>query len=248
MNYWWPYAYLLTVVLLLAACTQSQSSPAPTPIPTSIPTPTTTQPPTLKSTPSPIPTSITTSTATREPADIPTPQAPQVTVTVLTATSTPNMESSATSPTQESSQVQESCTSDSDVRLTHFYTDLDQIEMINPTIVTSGNWLKNRQYHKIFTDANNAAPEVPLYAPADAVAFELTHYIATMHPWNSPPYDASQFDIRFQISCEVCFWFDHITRLAEPFASLAPEEGVRDTRNAAFTTRIVKSLHPCAQL
>jgi hypothetical protein len=117
--------------------------------------------------------------------------------------------------------------------LTHFYTDLDQIEMINPTIVTSGNWLKNRQYHKIITDANNIAPEIPIYAPADAVAIELTHYVATMFPWDGPSYDASQFDVRFQATCDVFFWFDHITRLAEPFASLAPEEGVRDTRNAA---------------
>jgi len=110
--------------------------------------------------------------------------------------------------------------------------------MINPTIVTSGNWLKNRQYHKIYTDANNSAPEVPLYAPSDAVGIELTHYIATMRPWNSPPYDASQFDVRFQVSCDVSFWFDHITRLAEPFASLAPDEGVRDTRNAAVPIRV----------
>ena len=150
----------------------------------------------------------------------------------------PITEPSVTSPTNESSQVQESCTRNSDIRLTHFYTDLDQIEMINPTIVTSGNWLKNRQYHKIFTDAGNAAPDVPLYAPADALAFELTHYVATMHPWNSPPYDASQFDVRFQVSCDVFFWFDHITRLAEPFASLAPEEGVRDTRNAAVSIMV----------
>ena len=110
--------------------------------------------------------------------------------------------------------------------------------MINPTIVTSGNWLKNRQYHKIFTDANNIAPEVPLYAPVDAVAIELTHYVATMRPWNSAAYDASQFDVRFQVSCDVFFWFDHVARLAEPFASLAPEEGVRDTRNAAVPIEV----------
>ena len=71
--------------------------------------------------------------------------------------------------------------------------------MINPTIVTSGNWLKNRQYHKIVTDADNRAPEVPVYAPADALAVELTHYIATMRPRNDTPYDASQFDVRFQV-------------------------------------------------
>ena len=61
------------------------------------------------------------------------------------------------------------CTSDPAPVFSHHYTDLDQVDFINPTIVTSGNWLKNRQYHKVVTDAQNNAPEVPLYAPADAV-------------------------------------------------------------------------------
>ena len=54
--------------------------------------------------------------------------------------------------------TQGGCVSDPNPRLTHFYTDLDQIDFINPTIVTSGNWLKNRHYHKVVTDANNKAP------------------------------------------------------------------------------------------
>jgi hypothetical protein len=115
---------------------------------------------------------------------------------------------------------------------------MDLIMNINPTIVTSGNWLKNRQYHAIIRDANNVAPEMPLYAPADSVAIGITHYVATMQPWSSPPYDTSQFDIRFQASCDVAFWFDHISSLAEPFASLAAKVGSRDTKDASVPINV----------
>ena len=134
--------------------------------------------------------------------------------------------------------TQGGCVSDPNPRLTHFYTDLDQIDFINPTIVTSGNWLKNRQYHKVVTDASNEAPEVPVYAPADATAVGITHYLGLMQPWVGEPFELSQFDVRFELSCEVSFWFDHLSRLAEPFASLAPAEGVRDTRDAQVPIRV----------
>ena len=125
-----------------------------------------------------------------------------------------------------------------DFTFTHFYTDMEQLKMINPTIVTSGNWLKNRQYHTMYTDANNIAEPAPIYAPADAVATEITHYLARMQPFSGEPYIASQFDVRFQASCEVRFWFDHISTLAEPFASLAAEEGSNDTRGAAVQVNV----------
>ncbi|MEE8337621.1 MAG: hypothetical protein V3R95_06140 [Dehalococcoidia bacterium] len=122
--------------------------------------------------------------------------------------------------------------------LTTYYTDLDLIDFINPTIVTSGNWLKNRQYHKVVTDSANNASEVPIYAPSDAVAVGVTHYIALMTLWDGSTIELSQFDVRFELSCTVSYWFDHVSRLVEPFASLAPAEGVRDTRDAMVSFRV----------
>ena len=121
---------------------------------------------------------------------------------------------------------------------THHYTDLDQIEFINPTIVTSGNWLKNRHYHKVVTDADNNAPEVPLYAPANAVATGVTYYLGQMVSWAGEPFELAQYDVRFRASCGVTFGFDHISRLEEPFASLAPTDPVRDTRDAELALSI----------
>jgi hypothetical protein len=96
---------------------------------------------------------------------------------------------------------------------------MDQVAMINPIIVTNSSWLKNRQYHTMPSDSNNVAVAVPVYAPTNAVAVEITHYLATMQPRNSDPYVASQFDIRLQASCDVKYWFDHVSTLAEPFAN-----------------------------
>ena len=125
----------------------------------------------------------------------------------------------------------DTCVSDPAPKLTVAIADLDQIDFINPTIVTSGNWLKNRAYHKIVTDADNNAPEIAVYAPSDATAIGITHYLATMQPFVGPSFEVSQFDVRFDASCEVRYWFDHLSRLAEPFASLAAPEPSRVTHD-----------------
>lgn len=124
------------------------------------------------------------------------------------------------------------CTSNPRPVFTHAYTDLDQIDFINPTIVTSGNWLKNRQYHKVITDADNKAPLVAVYAPVDSTATGITHYLGMMQLWDGTTMELPQFDIRFEATCEVGFWFDHISELAEPFASLADPDPALDTRDA----------------
>ncbi|MDA1189711.1 MAG: hypothetical protein O2854_08575, partial [Chloroflexi bacterium] len=219
-----PKVYCIGFVFLLAitACGQAVQSVATEPVHTETPVVSSTDEPTSVA-----------ATPTNEPAISPT--ATRVPTRAVEPTPYPAV--SQTEPTKVVEGAQPTCES-GDVQLTHFYTDLSLIEMINPTIVTSGNWLKNRQYHKIVTDTGNNAPEVPVYAPADAVAIEVTHYLATMMPWTGEPYESSQYDIRFQASCEVFFWFDHLTRLAEPFASLAPAEGVRDTRGAAVSMSV----------
>ena len=120
----------------------------------------------------------------------------------------------------------EACTSNPAPVFTHHYTDLDQIDFINPTIVTSGNWLKNRQYHKVVTDAQNNAPEVPVYAPVDAVATGVTYYLGRMVAWHGTSFDLAQYDLRFRVSCELTYGFDHVSRLAEPFALDRPARAV----------------------
>jgi hypothetical protein len=120
------------------------------------------------------------------------------------------------------------CTSNPAPVFPHHCTDLDQIDFINPTIVTSSNWL----HHKVVMDAQNNAPAVTLYPTADAVATGVTYYLGRMMSWEGEAFGLGQYEVRFQVSCEVTFGFDHISHLAEPFASLAPVEPSRTTRDA----------------
>ncbi|HJM89683.1 MAG TPA: hypothetical protein QF624_08660 [Dehalococcoidia bacterium] len=182
------------------------------------------------------------------PTDVPT-AVPAVTATELAATevptAVPTVAPAATStplptvePTPEPTTTDGGCVSNPQPVLTQHYTDLTQIDFINPTIVTSGNWLKNRQYHKIVTDSANDAPEVPLYAPVDSVAIGITHYLAQMVAFDGTASELPQLEVRFEVSCEVSYWFDHVSRLVEPFASLASPEPARDTRGAMVPIRL----------
>ncbi len=160
------------------------------------------------------------------------PMTPSAPASTLASTS-----SAPTSPGGASAAADPGCDADAGPALTHLYTDLDQIAHLQPSIVTSGNWLKNRQYHAVVTDAAGDAPEVPIYAPADAVATGITHYLGLMHPWQGEPFELAQLEIRFQAACGLSFGFDHVSRFVEPFASLVPDP-VRDTRDAELPIRV----------
>jgi hypothetical protein len=125
-----------------------------------------------------------------------------------------------------------SCASDPSPRLTHHITDLTRIEFIAPTIVASGNWLKNRSYLVIAQDSTDQPVEIPVYAPVDSKLTGLTYYAQPMADRQGGWRDVPQYDLRFQVSCEVSYGFDHLERLAEPLASLAPLAPASDTRNA----------------
>ena len=130
------------------------------------------------------------------------------------------------------------CVSNPNPVFTSHITELDNISFIIPTIVSSGNWLKNRSY-LIVAEVNGSAPELPVYAPVDATLTSITNYLGKMTDRTTgQPFDLAQFDIRFQVSCEVGFMFDHVGRLVEPLASLANPEPAADTRDAAVYTAL----------
>ena len=237
-------AFLLVVstvfaLTIMVACTSEDTAR-----PVTQPLAATPEPTTVSESPlaQPTPTSNAVPTATESPVEsVPTtaPALPPPTIAFVQASPTSTRITTVeVSGSPKSAVSRPSCVERPNLTFTHFYTDMSQIKMINPTIVTSGNWLKNRQYHTMPADENNIAEPVPVYAPTDAVAIEITHYHATMHPRVGEPYVDSQFDVRFQASCDVKFWFDHISDLAEPFASLAAQEGSTDTRDAAVYVNI----------
>ncbi|MCH9009785.1 MAG: hypothetical protein IIC21_04070 [Chloroflexi bacterium] len=126
-----------------------------------------------------------------------------------------------------------SCESDPSPKFTSFVTDLDSIETIWPTVALSGNWLKNRSYFAMKVDGDGQVEEQPVYAPADARLVEIIYYLQPMQTRDGEWVDVPQYDLRFQMSCEVKFWFDHMSRLDGPIAELAPKEPSPTTRDAA---------------
>ncbi|MCH8064000.1 MAG: hypothetical protein IH861_16020 [Chloroflexi bacterium] len=125
------------------------------------------------------------------------------------------------------------CESGPSPKFTNFVTDLDSIDIIWPTVALSGNLLKNRSYFAMKVDGNGQVEEQPVYAPADARLIEITYYIQPMQTRDGEWVDVPQYDLRFELSCEVMFWFDHMSRLDGPIAELAPKEPSPTTRDAA---------------
>lgn len=130
------------------------------------------------------------------------------------------------------------CVSNPNPEFTAHISDLSKVEFISPTIVASGNWLKNRSYLVITQDENRQTYEVPVYAPSDATLIGITYYLQPMQDPQGNWVDVPQYDVRFQVSCEVTYGFDHLWRLPELMASLAPRQPTTSTRDAEVSTHL----------
>ena len=102
----------------------------------------------------------------------------------------------------------------------------------------SGNVIKNRSYLSIGRDPNGQTYEVPVYAPVDSTLTGITFYIGRMRDEQGATVDVEQYNLSFQVSCEVSFDFDHIWRLAETIAPLAAPNPSTTTRDAAVQTSL----------
>lgn len=111
-------------------------------------------------------------------------------------------------------------------------TDLSMIDFLQPTAVISGNWMKNRSYLTVGRDAYGQVYDAPVYAPADSRLIGITYYLGLMQNEQGELVEVPQYDLRFQVSCEVTYGFDHLETLSDNVAALAPSTPVRDTRDA----------------
>lgn len=197
-------AVLIAAALVVVACTTAAETPAPTPTATSVDTskPTPTFTPVLAM-PSP------TATATAAPTPAPTP-----------------------TPTQASQGGATGCVSDPAPVLTAHITDLTMIDYIAPMVVASGNWLKNRSYLTVGRDGSGQVYDAPVYAPADSTLKGITYYLQPMLNEAEQWVDVPQYSLRFELTCEVDYEFDHLEVLAPALAAIAPVEPATTTRNA----------------
>ena len=104
--------------------------------------------------------------------------------------------------------------------------------LIQPPIVISGNRFKARSYVWIGRDEDDQVYEVPVYAPVDSTLTGITFHLATMTDERGISVDLEQYVLSFEVSCEVSYGYDHISRLAEKYAALSPATASRTTRDA----------------
>lgn len=194
------------------------------------------------------PVDATSSSAPALPAQRPSePEPPALTPTALTPTLAP-VSTASPEPTpppqdhgaeevetertdrQPQDRDRQGCTSDPSPLLTAPITDLSKIEVILPPFVISGDRFKSRSYVSIGRDANGEFYEVPVYAPIDSKLMSITYYVEPMQNEQGEWLDVEQYSLDFQVSCEVSYGFDHLWRLAEDVAALAPTEPARSTR------------------
>ena len=215
--------------------------PHPTPTPAPIPAPTPTPLPTPKSPPSPSSTPAATSapTPTRTPSPTPTPTATPAPTATPTLHDDRQPEATVESEEPFSEEgAPPGCISNPAPKFTAHITDLTKIESIIPPVVLSGNVIKNRSYLSIGRDPNGQTYEVPVYAPVDSTLTGITFYIGRMRDEQGTTVDVEQYNLSFQVSCEVSYDFDHIWRLAETIAPLSAPNPSTTTRDAAVQTSL----------
>ena len=141
-------------------------------------------------------------------------------------------------PAAGQSRPSPDCTSDPSPVFPAPFTDLDAIDRMLPPAVISGERFKNRSYVWIKTDGDGNAPEVPVFAPADAVVTGITYFLQPMNRRDGSVAMVEQYILRLEVSCEVQIRFDHMDRLSPPLAAVAPATPAADTRNAEVRVRV----------
>ena len=106
-------------------------------------------------------------------------------------------------------------------------------------MVISGNRFKGRSYVWIGRNQSNQFYDVPVYAPVDSTLTGITFYVETGRNEMGQQVDVEQYSLRFEVSCEVSYGYDHILNLADKFAALAPPVPATSTRDTEARTSVL---------
>ena len=122
------------------------------------------------------------------------------------------------------------CVSNPSPQFTAYVTDLSMVDYIIPPMVISGNKLKNRSYIGNSRDQNNQVYELSIYAPVDSRLVSMGYYFYSALNNEGESVDVYEYDLKFEVSCEISYTFGHVTRLAENTLAVAPTEPVGNLR------------------
>lgn len=106
------------------------------------------------------------------------------------------------------------CTSNPKVSFPNDFTDVNLISSVEPTIITPGN-----SRHRAWLNIKSG--KVPIYAPVDSELVNGVYKDAR---------GAIDYDLHFQVSCEIWYLINHVTEPVDKVKDLFPEIPQTDTR------------------
>lgn len=112
------------------------------------------------------------------------------------------------------------CISNPNPIFTHFPTDMTKVTQISPPIMKVASGVKGHSYI-------NVTERVPIYAPVDATLTSGTKYRENLGGRG----DLDQYTLRFDVSCEVWYFFDHLIEPIDKIAVEFPGAAKHDTRS-----------------
>ena len=78
-----------------------------------------------------------------------------------------------------------------------------------------------------FLDNIPSAGEVPVYAPVDSYLIDYDYYYGY---WGGAIYT-----FKFQVSCEVAYYFDHLSAVADKIGAFTPEVPANDSQGTTIS-------------
>lgn len=106
------------------------------------------------------------------------------------------------------------CISNPKVSFPNDFTDVNLISSVEPTIITPGN-----SRHRAWLNIKSG--KVPIYAPVDSELVNGVYKNAR---------GALDYDLHFQVSCEIWYLINHVTEPVDKVKDLFPDTPQTDTR------------------
>ncbi len=117
------------------------------------------------------------------------------------------------------------CINNSDIKFTHDFTEIDKISSVEPTIITPGN-SRHRAWLNI-----KSGQKVAVYAPVDSELISGVYKSAR---------GATDYDLHFQVSCEIWYLINHITEPIEKIKNVFPSTPQTDTRDSPKLSEFIR--------
>lgn len=116
------------------------------------------------------------------------------------------------------------CISNSNVKFTHDFTEVDKISSAEPTIITPGN-----SRHRAWLNIRSG--KVPVYAPVDSELVNGVYKNAR---------GALDYDLHFQVSCEIWYLINHVTDPVDKIKNAFPKIPQTDTKTNPPFKELIK--------